>query len=72
MPLTVRMDDGLDELAQRIVSGELDILVDTSTVPLDAFDRVLDIESLQNLARLCDRDHLHVEAARIRRWLAKD
>jgi len=68
-PLTIRLNDGLDELAQRILAGELTIVVDRCTVPAVDVETVLDLESLHGLARCCDAHHYTVEAARIRRWL---
>lgn len=69
--LTIRIDDRLDELAHRLASGDLQVVRDlTHADPASIdLDTVLDVESLQGLARLCDARHLHVEAARIRRWL---
>lgn len=67
--LLIRIDDGLDELARRILEGEIEIVPDQFAPDVD-LDTVLDVESLQGLARFCDKERLHVEAARIRRWLS--
>lgn len=67
--LLIRLDDGLDELAQRILSGEIAIVPDRCAVAATAVETTLDLDGLQGLARLCDTHHRPVEAARIRRWL---
>ena len=67
--LTIRMDDGLDELAQKILEGEIEIVADRFAPDIVDFDAVLDPESLHGLARCCDLNHHPANAARIRRWL---
>jgi hypothetical protein len=68
-PLLIQIHDGLDELARRILSGELQIVADTTTIPDAEIDTTLDVESLQGLARLCAARSRYAEAARICRWL---
>ncbi len=67
--LLVRIHDGLDELAQRLDTGELQIVADAATIPIAELDTTLDVESLRGLARCCEHEGRLVEAARIRRWL---
>ena len=69
MTLQIRLDDGLAELAQRILSGEITIVPNDQAIPRADMDTVIDLDGLLGLARHCDLHHFHVEAARIRRWV---